>query len=169
MSDNLMEDIAYFKSCSEMYGNSYTPAFEQKLAYLKRYKPHIVCLCGSTRFMKSFFEAGWEYTLQGWVVLSVGVVTTNEADDDGGHAGEILGEHCKKMLDELHFRKIDMASEIFVLNVGGYIGESTANEIEYAKSKDKKVLYLEPLPSEESQMGSDGEATTLNEVHPGGK
>lgn len=47
------------------------------------------------------------------------------------------------MLDELHFRKIDISSEILVINVGGYIGESTRNEIDYAYLKGKSVCYLE--------------------------
>ena len=49
----------------------------------------------------------------------------------------------KIRLDVLHFRKIDLSDEIFVLNVGGYIGESTSREIEYAKSTGKAVWYLE--------------------------
>ena len=48
------------------------------------------------------------------------------------------------MLDNMHKRKIDMADEIFVINVGGYIGASTKSEIEYAKSTNKKVNFLEP-------------------------
>ena len=49
----------------------------------------------------------------------------------------------KEMLDDMHLRKIDMADEIFVINVGGYIGESTKREIAYAEQKGKKVNYLE--------------------------
>ena len=44
----------------------------------------------------------------------------------------------------MHKRKIDMADEIFVINVGGYIGFSTRSEIEYAKATNKVVSYLEP-------------------------
>ena len=47
------------------------------------------------------------------------------------------------MLDDMHRRKIDMADYIYVINVGGYIGESTRAEIEYAKMYDKEVKYLE--------------------------
>ena len=47
------------------------------------------------------------------------------------------------MLDDMHKRKIDMADEIFVINVGGYIGSSTRSEIEYAQATGKKVNYLE--------------------------
>ena len=49
----------------------------------------------------------------------------------------------KEMLDDMHKRKIDMADEIFVINVGGYIGDSTRSEIEYAKKQGKKISYLE--------------------------
>lgn len=51
----------------------------------------------------------------------------------------------KKMLDDMHKRKIDMSDEIFVINVGGYIGKSTQSEIEYAKQTGKKINYLEPV------------------------
>lgn len=44
------------------------------------------------------------------------------------------------MLDDMHKRKIDMADEIYVINVGGYIGESTRSEIEYAKNIGRGVL-----------------------------
>ena len=50
----------------------------------------------------------------------------------------------KEMLDDMHKRKIDMADEIFVINVGGYIGSSTRSEIEYAAAAGKAVRYLEP-------------------------
>ena len=49
----------------------------------------------------------------------------------------------KEMLDDMHKRKIDIADEIFVINVGGYIGDSTKSEIEYAIKCGKKVNYLE--------------------------
>ena len=102
--------------------------------------PSIICLCGSTRFMDAFFEAGWKFTLQGRIVLSVGVCKHAEH-----HGGEALGQNVADKLDELHLRKIDLADSVFVLNVGGYIGDSTRKEIEYAKSKDKFIEYLEAL------------------------
>lgn len=100
--------------------------------------PHIVCLCGSTRFWDAFHAAGWDFTLRGWIVLSIGVC--KHAED---HGGEALGQGVADKLDELHLRKIDLADSVFVLNVGGYIGESTSKEIEYAKSKNKPIEYLE--------------------------
>ena len=108
--------------------------------------PRIVCLCGSTRFMDAFFEAGWEFTLKGYIVLSIGVCKHIETED-GGHVGEALGQEVADKLDELHLRKIDLADEVFVLNVDGYIGESTSKEIAYAEKTGKPVLYLETCGS----------------------
>jgi hypothetical protein len=102
--------------------------------------PEIVCLCGSTRFMDAFFDAGWYFTLKGYIVLSVGVC--KHAKD---HGGEALGQEVADMLDELHLKKIDLADFVYVLNVDGYIGESTAKEVEYAKAKNKPIQYLEPI------------------------
>lgn len=101
-------------------------------------KPPIVCLCGSTRFMDAFFEAGWEFTLKGYIVLSVGVCKHAEH-----HGAEALGQDVVVRLDELHLRKIDLADEVHILNVGGYIGESTRKELEYAQKQGKKITYLE--------------------------
>ena len=75
-------------------------------------------------------------TLEGVIVLSVGVF---------GHAEGIeLPEEVKTQLDELHKRKIDLADEILVINVNGYIGKSTTGEIAYAVGHGKVVRYLEP-------------------------
>ena len=49
----------------------------------------------------------------------------------------------KEMLDDMHKRNIDMADSIYVINVGGYIGESTRSEIEYAQNHGKKISYVE--------------------------
>ena len=96
----------------------------------------IITLCGSTRFKDQFIEAQKRLTLEGNIVISVGLF---------GHSGdkEVWTEGIKEMLDDMHKRKIDMADEIFVINVGGYIGSSTRSEIEYAKSTGKAVRYLE--------------------------
>lgn len=101
-------------------------------------KPRIVCLCGSTRFMDTFNEVGWQKTLDGEIVLSVGVSKYLP----GSHGGEYLGEAVAQALDELHKRKIDLADYVYVLNVGGYIGDSTRSEIEYAEALGKPVHYL---------------------------
>ena len=95
-------------------------------------------LCGSTRFKDAFLEAQKRLTLEGNIVISVGLF---------GHSGdnEVWTEGTKEMLDDMHKRKIDMADEIFVINVGGYIGESARSEIKYANKKGKTVKYLEPV------------------------
>ena len=98
----------------------------------------VITLCGSTRFKDAFEETNKKLTLEGNVVLSVGLFS--HAQENGE---EWASNGIKEMLDEIHKRKIDMADEIFVINVGGYIGSSTRSEIEYAKSKNKKVNYLE--------------------------
>jgi len=103
-------------------------------------RPKIVCLCGSTRFMDYFFEAGWNFTLQGYIVLSVGVC--KHTDAEGGHGAEAISQEVADKLDELHLRKIDMADEVFILNVDGYIGKSTTKEIEYAIKTKKPVRFL---------------------------
>lgn len=75
--------------------------------------------------------------MEGNIVISVGLF---------GHSGdeEVWTEGTKEMLDDMHKAKISMADEIFVINVGGYIGSSTRLEIEYAKATGKTVRYLEP-------------------------
>ena len=99
-------------------------------------KYKVITLCGSTRFRDAFLEAQKRLTLEGNIVISVGLF---------GHSGdeEVWKPGTKEMLDDMHKRKIDMADEIFVINVGGYIGESTRSEIEYARAAGKEIRYLE--------------------------
>jgi hypothetical protein len=96
----------------------------------------VITLCGSTRFRDAFMEAQKRLTLEGNIVISVGLF---------GHSGddEVWKPGTKEMLDDMHKRKIDMADEIYVINVGGYIGESTRSEIEYARRTGKAVRFLE--------------------------
>ena len=96
-------------------------------------KPEVVTLCGSTKFKEQFLEMSKKLTLDGKIVISVGMF---------GHADKIpLTLEQKNLLDELHLRKIDLSDSIFVVDVGGYIGESTKREIEYAKQHNKKIKY----------------------------
>jgi hypothetical protein len=99
-----------------------------------RKRPTVVCLCGSTRFADAYRDALRNETLAGKIVLSVGLLGHQEGLDMDGPV--------KTMLDVLHLRKIDLADEIFVLDVNGYIGQSTAREIAYAQSTGKSVRYL---------------------------
>jgi len=106
-------------------------------------KPKVVCLCGSTRFYDAFQRANFEETMAGKIVLSVGFYPHAQEQAHGQNVG--VTEDQKKALDELHFRKIEMADEILVLNVGGYIGDSTRNEIAHAQTLGIPVRYIEPL------------------------
>ena len=107
----------------------------------KKY-PLVICLCGSTRFYDAFQQANYDLTMQGKIVLSVGFYP--HATSEAGHGEGVGHDSVEKIaLDELHKRKIDLADEVLVLNVGGYIGDSTRSEIEYAKKEGKIVRYLE--------------------------
>ncbi len=100
----------------------------------QRKTPEIVTLCGSTKFKKEFLDAQKKLTLEGSIVISVGFF--GHADNDP------VSEEQKIELNVLHFRKIDISDSIFVVNVKGYIGESTKREISYARSTGKFVQYL---------------------------
>jgi len=78
-------------------------------------------------------------TLEGNIILTVGThseVSRQYADGK---------DQKKSLLDELHKRKIDLADEIFVINVTGYVGKSTKSEIKYAIETGKDVRFLEPI------------------------
>ncbi len=105
-------------------------------------KPKVVCLCGSTRFYDEFQKANYLETINGHIVLSVGFYPHSQTKAHGEEIG-ILPEQ-KEDLDELHLRKIDLADEVLILNVGGYIGESTNKEMLYAFEQGKEIRFLEP-------------------------
>lgn len=104
--------------------------------------PTIVCLCGSTRFWRTFQQAGLRETMAGRIVLSIGAASGTD-DEHFGNLPREEYDHIKTMLDELHMRKIDLADEVLILNVNGYIGESTARELAYARKLGKVVRFLE--------------------------
>jgi hypothetical protein len=105
-------------------------------------RPKIVCLCGSTRFSEAFQSAQLEETLNGNIVLTIGCNMKSDKDIFNKYSEVELTE-IKRKLDELHKRKIDLANEILILNVGGYIGDSTRSELEYAKFHNKVIRFLE--------------------------
>jgi hypothetical protein len=98
----------------------------------------IVCLCGSTKFERAFHEANKRETLAGKIVLTVGFF--------GHSTSEVITPEQKYALDALHISKINLAHEILVINPGGYIGDSTRNEIAHAIRTGKPIRSLEPLP-----------------------
>lgn len=111
--------------------------------------PTIVCLCGSGRFREAFEEAEFRETLAGKIVLTIGCNTKDIARD-------VDWSHVKPMLDVLHLKKIDLAHEVLIINVDGYIGQSTANELSYARAIGKVIRFWEPVDDEEARWESDG-------------
>jgi len=113
-------------------------------------RPTITVLCGSTKFGPTAYrEANLQLTVAGHIVLTIGCDTKSDHDLDlaaQASDGRTLDE-VKTDLDDLHKRKIDLADEVLVLNVGGYIGDSTRSEIEYAEKIGRPVRYLEAVES----------------------
>lgn len=106
-------------------------------------KYKVITLCGSTRFKDAFMQTQKKLTLEGNIVISVGLFGHSGDSEVWEGMSEDTRTKTKIMLDDMHKRKIDMADEIFVINVGGYIGSSTRSEIEYAHATGKPVGYLE--------------------------
>ncbi len=100
-----------------------------------KHKYNIITLCGSIKFKDEFIKVQEKLTLDGNIVFTPNFFTSIKKEQ--------IDEKTKQMLDEMHKQKIDMSDEIYVINFEGYIGESTKSEIEYAKTKGKKISYLE--------------------------
>ncbi len=96
----------------------------------------VICICGSTRFCDAMADANRKLTLAGLIVVAPAVFQ---------HHGDAITTDQKRALDELHLKKIDLADAVFVVDPGGYIGESTSREIAYAESTDKPVVRLSSL------------------------
>ena len=109
----------------------------------------VITLCGSTRFKDAFIEMQKKLTLAGNIVISVGLFGHSGDDEVWENMDEGTLTRTKEMLDDMHKRKIDMADEIFVINVGGYIGSSTRSEINYAKAAGKPVRYYTDLQNDQ--------------------
>lgn len=99
-------------------------------------RPTVVCLCGSTRFRQEIADVNARLTLTGSIVLAPGVFA---------HDGDEITEDQKRDLDALHLRKIDMADEVLVVDLGGYVGESTSREIVYAREHRKPLYFLSTM------------------------
>lgn len=127
------------KACSnegKVCGGYCPPCFQRRITN-RQPRPSVVVLCGSTRFSEAWVKARYDLTLAGEIVLTIGCDT--KSDEGLG-----ITDEQKIALDELHKRKIDLADRVLVLNVGGYIGDSTRSEIEYAEWFEKPIEYLEP-------------------------
>lgn len=102
------------------------------MGYMSQFET--ICICGSTKYKDLILEKAKELTLLGYVVLLPLVF---------GHSGDKITPEQKAFLDELHYVKISMSDCIYVVNPNGYIGDSTYNEIEYAKQFDIPIIYME--------------------------
>ena len=108
-------------------------------------KYKVITLCGSTRFKEDFMREQKRLTLEGNIVISVGLFGHSGDSEVWENMDDGTLTKTKEMLDDMHKRKIDMADEIFVINKDGYIGSSTRSEIEYAIKTNKKINYMESL------------------------
>ena len=95
----------------------------------------IITLCGSMRFKNEMINIAAELELNGDVVIQCIYFPQDKK----------LSNFELEMLSKLHYKKIEITDAIYVVNVNGYIGESTKNEIEYARSLNKEILSLESL------------------------
>ena len=110
-------------------------------------RPKIVCLCGSSRFVAEMASIAWALERdEGYIVLGLHLLPANHPGLQPDHQAEADGK--KEHFDKLHLHKIDLADRVLVVNIGGYIGESTRREIAYALSLGKPVRYLEPVATE---------------------
>ena len=123
----------------------------------KKFK--VITLCGSSRFKKEFIEVAEKLSLEGNIVISLGLF---------GHADNkfdtVITDEIKTMLDEVHKQKIDMSDAIYVINPGGYIGESTRSEIEFAKSLGKEIYYFDTVIEDRNKDEDCDLKITLNEL-----
>lgn len=116
--------------------------------------PEVICFSGSTRFLDRMAVEMWEAEKRGAITLGCHLLPASYTTV-GHHLAEELG--LADVLDEVHLRKIDLADRLVVVNVGGYIGESTRREIAYAESKGKPVSYLEETSTPTGQRSPNGE------------
>ena len=99
----------------------------------------VITLCGSTTFEAEFAEVNRRLTMEGCVVISLGMFSLPDLADYDWAADS---SDLKGRLGEVHFQKIRMADEVYIVDPGGYVGESTRREIAYAESLGKPVRYL---------------------------
>lgn len=125
----------------DTFGAFLDAAADKILASLPQDKApvRVVCFCGSSRFTSEMMTLSWLYAKEG--VIAIGWFVRPVVDGEPTHhLAELDG--VAELFDELHLRKIDMSDEVHVVNVGGYIGDSTRREIAYAEAHGKPVKYL---------------------------
>ena len=126
----------------EKYWNQLESESVKRIAELEREladRPKIVCICGSSRFVQECAVKAWELNKQGIATFFMPTLPEWYPNVQEHHQAEHEG--VAKNLDDLWLRLIAMADEVFIMNVGGYIGERTAIEAAHAKALGKKVSY----------------------------
>ena len=118
----------------------------------------IITICGSSKFKNEIFDAAKKLTLDDHIVL---IPTIFEHADN-----ESLTVEQKIRLDNLHKQKINMSDAIFVVNVDGYIGESTFGEIDWATKNKKEVYFLVNPKPEEEKIEEEAQAPAPAEESP---
>lgn len=96
----------------------------------------VITICGSMRYSKEMMKIAEELELkEGYAVIQC-VYNVDGQKYEGIDAS---------ILDKIHRKKIDISDAIYVVNINGYIGESTRKEIEYANNNGKEVIYHEKI------------------------
>lgn len=106
----------------------------------RRAGPKIITLCGPTRFTSEMLKEAWRLTIAGVIVIHWNILESKEAFS---HGAEAAGGNVKEIVDGLYLHKVAMADEVRVINVGGYIGESTRAELRHARKLGKPITWLE--------------------------
>ena len=115
----------------------------------------IIAVCGSVKFKDEMLEYRDEQMKNGkWVLLPENMDVDIQKIDD----------QVKKEMDKLHLRKIDCADKVLIWNRGGYVGESTRKEREYAYSKNKEIAFLENVKWETEEVNMNRDVLNTNRL-----
>lgn len=94
----------------------------------------VITICGSMRFINEMNDIAMKLELEENCVL-MPIFSKSRNNKNQFTKEEIL------ILDKMHKEKIKLADSILVVNVDGYIGNSTKSEIDFAKSLNKEIIY----------------------------
>ena len=146
------EDPEFVKMCLDKSKKLSQQIIPIKLTHINNKtvvnKPEIICFCGSSKFIVEMAILMWVASKQGYICLGLHLMPDCYGKAKGypgnyHHLAEMEG--VADQMDELHKRKIDISNKLFIVNKGGYIGDSTKSEIEYAKKQGKPIIYLEAI------------------------
>lgn len=112
-----------------------------------KFRVRRITLCGSARFQRAYREWTARLMVEQSAMVYFAPLIPN------------LSREAKQRIDEIWFAQIAASDEIFVLDVGGYIGESTGEEIAFAEEVGIAVRYL----SKESPGWSEADCRYIPE------